>query len=60
LRVAALNVWNTDDRRRLDQINRELKRLDPDLVAFQEMRKPQKQLTSTFHPSFAQVVRVIE
>jgi endonuclease/exonuclease/phosphatase family metal-dependent hydrolase len=38
LRVVTLNVWNTEgDARRLDLINQELKRLDPDLVAFQEV-----------------------
>lgn len=37
LRVVTLNVWNTEgDARRPELINRELKRLDPDLVAFQE------------------------
>lgn len=38
LRIVTLNVWNTEgDARRPERINRELKRLDPDLVAFQEV-----------------------
>src|SRR5438067_553158 len=38
MRVATLNVWNTEgDQRRLDVINRELRRLNPDLIAFQEI-----------------------
>jgi endonuclease/exonuclease/phosphatase family metal-dependent hydrolase len=38
LRVATLNVWNTEgDARRPELINRELKKFDPDLVAFQEV-----------------------
>jgi endonuclease/exonuclease/phosphatase family metal-dependent hydrolase len=38
LRVITLNVWNTEgDPRRPELINRELKRLKPDLVAFQEV-----------------------
>ena len=38
LRVVTLNVWNTEgDGRRPELINKELKRLDPDLVAFQQV-----------------------
>jgi endonuclease/exonuclease/phosphatase family metal-dependent hydrolase len=38
VRVATLNIWNTEgDRRRLGVINRELRRLNPDLIAFQEV-----------------------
>lgn len=39
LRVVTLNVWNTEGEsdRRLKAINKELRRLDPDLVAFQEV-----------------------
>jgi hypothetical protein len=38
LRVLAINVWNTKgDPRRLDLLNSELRRLDPDLVAFEEV-----------------------
>jgi endonuclease/exonuclease/phosphatase family metal-dependent hydrolase len=38
IRVVTLNVWNTEgDPRRVELINRELKRLEPDLVAFQEV-----------------------
>ena len=38
IRVVTLNVWNTEgDQRRPDLINREMKRLAPDLVAFQEV-----------------------
>ena len=38
LRVVTLNVWNTEgDARRPELINHELKRLDPDLVAFQDV-----------------------
>jgi endonuclease/exonuclease/phosphatase family metal-dependent hydrolase len=38
LRVSQLNVWNTEgDARRGDIINRELRRLDPDLIALQEV-----------------------
>ena len=38
LRVLTLNVWNTNgDPRRDEVINRELRRLEPDLVAFQEV-----------------------
>lgn len=38
LRVVTLNVWNTEgDARRPELINHELKRLNPDLVAFQEV-----------------------
>jgi endonuclease/exonuclease/phosphatase family metal-dependent hydrolase len=38
LRVVTLNVWNTEgEPGRLAAINRELKRLAPDLVAFQEV-----------------------
>lgn len=38
LRVVTFNVWNNEgDARRPELINRELKRLDPDLVAFQEV-----------------------
>jgi endonuclease/exonuclease/phosphatase family metal-dependent hydrolase len=38
LRIATLNVWNTEgDRRRPDIINRELRRLHPDLIALQEV-----------------------
>jgi endonuclease/exonuclease/phosphatase family metal-dependent hydrolase len=37
LRVLTLNVWNREgDPRRAELINRELRRLDPDLVALQE------------------------
>jgi endonuclease/exonuclease/phosphatase family metal-dependent hydrolase len=38
VRVVTLNVWNTEgDPRRPEVINRELRRLDPDLIAFQEV-----------------------
>ncbi|HEV7705129.1 MAG TPA: endonuclease/exonuclease/phosphatase family protein [Gemmatimonadaceae bacterium] len=38
VRVVTLNVWNTEGHpRRLDLINRELRRLSPDLVALQEV-----------------------
>jgi endonuclease/exonuclease/phosphatase family metal-dependent hydrolase len=38
LRVLTFNVWNEEgDPRRIEFINRELRRLDPDLVAFQEV-----------------------
>jgi endonuclease/exonuclease/phosphatase family metal-dependent hydrolase len=38
LRVLTLNVWNTEgDPRRLEIISHELHRLDPDLIAFQEV-----------------------
>jgi hypothetical protein len=38
LRVVTLNVWNTEgDTRRSELINHELKRLNSDLVAFQEV-----------------------
>jgi endonuclease/exonuclease/phosphatase family metal-dependent hydrolase len=38
IRVLTLNVWNTEgDPRRPEIINRELRRLDPDLIAFQEV-----------------------
>jgi endonuclease/exonuclease/phosphatase family metal-dependent hydrolase len=38
LRVVAINTWNTaGDPRRLDLINSELRRLAPDLVAFEEV-----------------------
>lgn len=38
LRVVTLNVWNRQgDRRRMELIRRELQRLAPDLVAFQEV-----------------------
>lgn len=38
VRIVTLNVWNTEgDSRRPEVINRELRRLDPDLIAFQEV-----------------------
>jgi hypothetical protein len=38
LRVLTLNIWNEEgDPRRLDLLNRELRRLAPDLVALQEV-----------------------
>ena len=38
LRVLTLNVWNTEgDPRRFDLVTRELRRIDPDLVALQEV-----------------------
>jgi hypothetical protein len=38
LRVLAINVWNTaGDSRRIDLLNRELRRIAPDLVAFEEV-----------------------
>jgi endonuclease/exonuclease/phosphatase family metal-dependent hydrolase len=38
VRVLSLNIWNEQgDPRRIELINRELRRLDPDLVAFQEV-----------------------
>src|SRR3954451_6580936 len=38
LRVVTFNVWNTEgDPRRSELINRELRRLDPDLVSLQEV-----------------------
>ncbi|WJI46689.1 hypothetical protein NL532_08715 [Mesorhizobium sp. C120A] len=38
VRVVTINVWNTEgEPERLTAINRELRRLDPDLVAFQEV-----------------------
>src|SRR6266496_989921 len=38
LRVVTLNVWNEEaDPRRIELINRELRRLEPDLVALQEV-----------------------
>jgi len=37
VRVVTLNIWNTEgEPGRLEAINRELKRLDPDLISFQE------------------------
>jgi endonuclease/exonuclease/phosphatase family metal-dependent hydrolase len=40
LRIVTLNVWNTEGASgRFEAINRELRRLDPDLVAFQEVVK---------------------
>jgi endonuclease/exonuclease/phosphatase family metal-dependent hydrolase len=41
VRVLTLNVWNrAGDPRRVELINEELRRLDPDLVAFQEVSQP--------------------
>ncbi|MBW8744948.1 MAG: endonuclease/exonuclease/phosphatase family protein [Sphingomonas sp.] len=38
VRVVTLNVWNTEgEERRLDLINQELRRLNPDLIALQEV-----------------------
>jgi hypothetical protein len=38
LRVVTLNVWNAEGHpRRLDVVNGELRRLNPDLIAFQEV-----------------------
>ena len=38
VRVLTLNVWNTEgDPQRVEIINRELRKLDPDLIAFQEV-----------------------
>jgi endonuclease/exonuclease/phosphatase family metal-dependent hydrolase len=38
IRTITLNVWNSEgDARRMDVINQELRRLDPDLVALQEV-----------------------
>jgi endonuclease/exonuclease/phosphatase family metal-dependent hydrolase len=38
VRIATLNVWNTEgDPRRPEVINRELRELDPDLIALQEV-----------------------
>jgi len=38
LRALTLNIWNEEgDPRRLDLIHRELRRLDPDIVALQEV-----------------------
>jgi endonuclease/exonuclease/phosphatase family metal-dependent hydrolase len=38
IRVVTLNVWNREgDTRRMGLINKELRRLSPDLVAFQEV-----------------------
>ncbi len=38
LRILTLNVWNMEgDLRRLDVINQEIRRLAPDLIAFQEV-----------------------
>ena len=38
IRVVTLNVWNTEgEEGRLDLINQELRRLDPDLIALQEV-----------------------
>lgn len=38
IRVLTLNVWNQEgDPRRMAAINRELRVLDPDLIAFQEV-----------------------
>lgn len=38
LRVLAINVWNiAGDSRRIDLLNRELRRIAPDLVAFEEV-----------------------
>src|SRR5205085_9774570 len=44
LRVVSLNVWNQQgDIRRTQLINAELRRLDPDLVSFQEVvHSPQR------------------
>ena len=43
LRIVTLNVWNTEgEPGRLNRINRELKRLDPDLIAFQEVVQNEK------------------
>jgi len=44
IRVLTLNIWNDQgDPRRLDLINRELRRLAPDLVAFQEVKHTPEQ-----------------
>lgn len=44
LRIVTFNVWNTEgDPRRLDLINRELRRLAPDLVALQEVVQTEKE-----------------
>ncbi len=44
VRVVTLNVWNSEgDPRRLDLINHELRRLAPDLVAFQEVVQTDKE-----------------
>jgi hypothetical protein len=50
LRVVTLNVWNTEgDARRPELINKELKRLDPDLVAFQQVvQTPKVKMTVAF------------
>src|SRR5690242_11606695 len=38
VRIVTLNVWNTEgDPRRVEIINRELRKLDPDLIALQEV-----------------------
>lgn len=38
LRVVTLNVWNEEgDARRINIVNREIRRLSPDLIAFQEV-----------------------
>jgi endonuclease/exonuclease/phosphatase family metal-dependent hydrolase len=43
VRIVTLNVWNTEgDAGRLQVINRELARLNPDLIAFQEVVQDQK------------------
>ncbi|MBC6460599.1 endonuclease/exonuclease/phosphatase family protein [Actinomadura sp. HBU206391] len=43
LRVLTLNVWNDEgDPRRIGLLNQELRRLAPDLVAFQEVCYPDR------------------
>ena len=44
LRIVTLNVWNQQgDPKRIDLINRELRRLAPDLISFQEVvQSPQR------------------
>ena len=52
LRIVTLNVWNTTgDARRSDIVNRELRRLEPDLISLQEVvQTPElKQLDRLLH-----------
>jgi endonuclease/exonuclease/phosphatase family metal-dependent hydrolase len=43
LRIVTFNVWNTEgEPNRLRSINRELRRLNPDLIAFQEVVQTEK------------------
>jgi endonuclease/exonuclease/phosphatase family metal-dependent hydrolase len=52
LRVVTLNVWNRQgDPKRTGLINRELRRLAPDLVSFQEVaNSPERSQLDEFDP----------